>query len=474
MLDRPDKQDGDEAILDDARRRFKRCQDHEANARQRFIADIKFAEGDSDNLYQWDKSAYDDRIAARKPALTVNKTRQANLQILNDQRQNKSQIRIRPVGDGATYKAAQIFEGIVRHIEYQSRAPEAYDSAAYSQIYGGFGFWRITTDYVGDGSFDQEIFIRRVRDPLSMYLDPDAQEYDKSDARFGFAFIDRPRDQAEVEYGWLKDDVPVRNGIDHNLGWNDTDTVRECEYYRVTEVDDELMHLRVPEHGLYHGSPAIEGMQHRSALPVQWNEDLHGHMAMRRRAVKTAKVEWFRIVGDRILERNVWPGRYIPAVMVIGEETVIDGQLDRKGHTRAQKDPQRIYNYFTSEACAYVAGQTKSPWLTSARAVEGHETMWNTANIETRPYMLWNDTDEQGAPIAKPERIAPPVSHSAAMEGMRYAQNEMMMASGQYQSQFGENENAKSGVAIQTRQRQGDNATYHYIDHLAQGIDLVH
>jgi hypothetical protein len=53
---------------------------------------------------------------------------------------------------------------------------------------------------------------------------------------------------------------------------------------------------------------------------------------------------------------------------------------------------------------------------------------------------------------------------------MKIAQMEMMMASGQYQSQFGENENAKSGIAIQTRQRQGDNATYHYIDHLAQAI----
>jgi hypothetical protein len=59
------------------------------------------------------------------------------------------------------------------------------------------------------------------------------------------------------------------------------------------------------------------------------------------------------------------------------------------------------------------------------------------------------------------------------MEGMKIAQMEMMMASGQYQSQFGENENAKSGIAIQTRQRQGDNATYHYIDHLAQAIEFT-
>ena len=43
----------------------------------------------------------------------------------------------------------------------------------------------------------------------------------------------------------------------------------------------------------------------------------------------------------------------------------------------------------------------------------------------------------------------------------------MMMASGQWQSQVGENENAKSGVAINARQRQGDRATYHFIDNQA-------
>jgi hypothetical protein len=82
----------------------------------------------------------------------------------------------------------------------------------------------------------------------------------------------------------------------------------------------------------------------------------------------------------------------------------------------------------------------------------------------------FNHVDDAGQPIPAPQRVQPPVSAPVAMDGMKVAQMELMMASGQYQSQFGENENAKSGVAIQTRQRQGDNATYHYIDHLAQAI----
>jgi hypothetical protein len=53
---------------------------------------------------------------------------------------------------------------------------------------------------------------------------------------------------------------------------------------------------------------------------------------------------------------------------------------------------------------------------------------------------------------------------------MQTAQQELMMASGQYQEQFGQQSNATAGVAIQARQRQGDTATYHFIDNVARAI----
>lgn len=53
---------------------------------------------------------------------------------------------------------------------------------------------------------------------------------------------------------------------------------------------------------------------------------------------------------------------------------------------------------------------------------------------------------------------------------MTTAQQELMMSSGQYQEQFGQQSNAQAGVAIQARQRQGDRATYHFIDNVARAI----
>jgi hypothetical protein len=187
-------------VVEEARARFKKAKDWEQDARNRYKADVRFCEGDSDNKYQWEATIYEGRVGSDAPALTINKTRQHCLQIVNDARQNKAQIRIRPVGDGATYEAAKVFEGVCRHIEYISNAMEAYDAATWHQVTGGIGYWRVVTDYIQGDTFDQEAYIRRIHDPLSVYLDPDIQEFDGSDARWGFIFQDCPKETFEADY----------------------------------------------------------------------------------------------------------------------------------------------------------------------------------------------------------------------------------------------------------------------------------
>ncbi len=488
MADIDDRDDGaegvspDETIVLEAKKRFRRCREWEQEARTNALEDTKFAEGDSRNKYQWDAAQHQARTKDGRPALTINKVRQGCLQIINDQRQNKSQIRVRPVGDGASFPAAEVHEGIVRHIEYQSNAMETYDSAAWHQITGGYGAWRVTTEYVDDGSLDQDIFIRRVKDPNTVWLDPDINEFDGSDARFGFVTKDLSRDAFKVEYPDWAGKIPEgrEEGFTaDDAGWHDTDKVRVAEYFRRVDTKDTLHHVQVPDGAPWPAGVPRAGVVKQSDHPEEHHAAIAA-MATRSRPITSHKVEWYKIAGDQIIERGEWAGRFIPLVRVIGEETVLDGKLDRKGHVRALLDPQRMFNYYASQDVEFIAGQTKTPWIGVAEAFEGVESYWANPS-DTKGYLPYNAYDEQGRPIPKPERIEPPVSHQAAGQGMDRAERQMMAASGQYQSQFGEAENAKSGVAIQTRQRQGDNATYHYIDHMAQAqrftgrilIDLI-
>jgi len=467
----------DDKIIRQAKDEFERCESWEAETRRRFIEDIRFANGDPDNGWQWDTAIQTDREGSKKPCLTINKTRQHNLQITNDAKQNKPGVNIRPVGDSATYDAAQVFEGIVRHIEYQSNAEQAYDTATVFQVQGGIGYWRVVTDYVSDTSFDQEIYIRRVKNPQSVYLDPDITEADGSDARFGFIFEDVENKLFKVQYPDFEDMVVSSNTISPTDNWLSKDYVRVAEYYVREQKRDKLITFIVPPPFASAGQQVVLRKSEMDADIKAVYDGVKdaakanpGVDAPIERDIVTDEINWYKIAGNQIIERRQWLGKYIPIVRIIGEETVIEGKLDRKGHTRSMKDAQRMYNYWTSEATTQVALQAKTPWLAPAEAIEGLEGYWGASNTDNASVLPYNAVNETGQAIPAPQKQAPPQMASAYIQGMQICQDQMMMTSGQYQSQFGQNENATSGKAINERQRQGDNATYHFIDNLAVGI----
>lgn len=472
--ERPDpQQEADNEIILEAKKRFKICEDWESQARVYFNYDYKFSNADSNNMFQWDNWVVGDRISLQRPCLTINKTMQHNLQIINDGKQNKPGVNIRPVGDEASFEAAQVFQEVVRHIEYISSAESVYDNASVFQVCAGWGYWRVTVEKI-TGTFDKEIFIRRVKNPLNVYLDPSINEVDGSDAWFGFIFDDMPRDLYEAQYPKYKDVGNVAFG-NREDSWLQKDTVRVAEYFRKTQEDDKLVYFVLPTTGEEVG-------------PIKWSElpkdgreifkeikTREGNLPEEERTYReqdelSEKIEWYKIAGDRIIDRKPWMGKYIPIVRLVGTETVIDGIWDCKGHTRALLDPQRIYNVNSSANVEFGALQTKSPIAASPAAMEGFEDVYARANIDNLAVLPYNEYDEENRQLRPPTRIPPPQSSPAYVEQMKIAQEEMMMVSGQYQAQMGENENAKSGIAINARQRQGDRATYHFIDNQAQAI----
>lgn len=454
----------DDEIVREARDRFRRGNERESSARKNFVLDIKAAHADSYNLYQWDDEVYSARSGQQRPSLTINKIRQHNLQIINDAKQNKTAAKVRPVGGGATVEAAAIFEGVIRHIEYISNASTAYDTATETQVNGGWGHWRLVTDYASEDSFDQEIYIRRIRDPLSVLLDPDAQEADKSDARWGFVFKDVDRKVFKMEYPQYADLAPMSAGswgYNDGSGWNDRDHVRIAEYYRMSEVEDELI-----------GYPDENGeMQTKRASALgKLAKEIRKRPGVMVRKIKRPSIEWFKIVGNEIVDRRDWLGDTIPLPMIVGNETIIDGKLDRAGHTRWMLDAQKSYNYHVSQAVAAVGYQTKTPWVASAESLEGNEEAWANANTQTAATLTYRAISDSGLPLEPPKRIDPPQFAAAYGELMQIAGRDIESVSGQHEAEMGKPSNEKSGIAIQQRQRQADRATFQYVDNLAIGV----
>lgn len=452
-------------IVDEATKRAERCIQYESTCRSNWLNDYKFAEADAYNGFQWPLNIRQTRELEDRPFLTINKTRQHCLQIINDAKQNKPSMKFRATGGGASYAGAQMLDGVARRIEYQSNASMAYDLATNFMVKAGFGWLRLRTKFVDSDSFDQDIYIEGVEDPLAWYLDCEATG-DKLNARFGFGFEDMSRERAREKYGkWAE--KATAEPIQGVGNWTSSDHVRVMEYYRREAKKDRLYAVKTPDGGW----KTLRKSMLDAADPAL-SKALDADASVRWREVEDFTVHYHLIIGGHDVPeaRSIWPGRYIPLIKVVAEERVIEGVYDCVSHTRALLDPQRMYNYWSSAAVEFGALQGKTPWITPIEAIEGYETYWRTANRVNHAYLPYNGLDDQGNTIAAPKRTDPPVAAPVCLEGMRIAQMEMMLVSGQYESVMGQGSNERSGKAINERQRAGENATYHFINGMGNSI----
>jgi hypothetical protein len=463
--DEPDGLSEDGKVILEAKERFKRAQDWETNFRRLFVVDSKFAYGDSDNGWQWPDDIRRDREVNKRPALTI-PIIQTHLNLIkNDARQNKPSIKISPTDNEASFESAQIYEGLIRDIEYKSHAQDIYDDVGDDQVDGGIGYCRLEQYYPDEKSFDQALRISPVPNALSVYLDCDIKLKDGSDAKWGFVFDETPRKEFEREYPDVDLDA-ISNGVsfDANDDWVRQDYVRTAEYYRILFKSDTLYWVRDGQgnESTFLASEAPKGFKDTLEAPGTDSKT---------RDVKTKQLEWYKIAGNAIIKRDTKrKGNYIPIARAVGIEKVISGQLERKGFVRSLKDSQRMYNYHASGAVEYGALQTKTPWTGAAAAFEGNEVAWNNANRDNAAYLTFKHLDSEGNPLpesALPRRIDPPTSAAVMIKGMEDASTQMQMITGQYAAQQGAPSNEKSGKAIQERQRQSDIATYLFVNNLA-------
>jgi hypothetical protein len=454
-----------EKLITRAQKQFKSFMDWEGAFRSSFSEDIRFANGDADNQWQWDGEVLQSRKDC--PSMTINMTWIHCALIQNEIKRNPPAITVRPTGGGATMKSAEVYGGLIREIARASDATNIYLKAAESLVQGGVGYWRVLTEYEDENSFDQVIRIRSVRSPLGVAMDPDAKEPSGADATWGMIFEDEKNDRLEDEYEKYKDAVGAENAITVNVAsadWKNEDYTRVAEWYEKDKFQDQLLGFTDPDSGAF--TTAFLSDIKDSEIRQRVLADVR----TQKRAVTRSRICWYKIFGDKIVDYREVPGKkYIPLVRVVGQETIIDGNLDRKGIVRNLKDSQRNMNYWVSAGAMQVALQTNVPWVGPAAAFENIK-QWEDANRGRYAYLPFNHLDDEGNPIPAPTRPAPPVMAQAYISGIQIASQQFKDISGQHENTQGQQDNAISGTAIKARQGQGETSTYHFPNALAQGV----
>lgn len=447
------KSKNNKAIVDTARERFRFAADAEKDIRQSAIEDIEFSVGD-----QWDDRDRKTRGDDGRPTLTVNRLPQFIRQITNDQRQNRPSIKVSPVDDLADPKTAKILQGIIRHIEYNSNADLAYDTAFDAAVRSSFGYMRVITDYEDPESFNQEILICPVRNQFSCYLDPNHTLPDGSDAGWGFAFEDIAKEEYEKLYP--KSELSYGSDLFKSLGdegmdWATEKTVRIAEYF-VKEFEEKTIYQ------LSDGS-VIEEDALELALAAGLTID-------KKKTTSVPKVKWYKINGCEVLEEKEWPGKWIPIIPVYGNEVILNGKRILESAIRYAKDPQKLLNYWVSCETETIALAPRAPWIGYEGQFEGHEDKWRTANRRNHAYLEVQPVsiNGQAAPLPQRNAFEPPVQ--AITNARLQASEDLKATTGIYDSALGARSNESSGVAIQRRADQAQTANFHFVDNLSRSM----
>ena len=464
-----DKSDAD--VLSTARSRLDMAISALSESREDELDDLRFYAGSPDNHWQWPADVLATRGAVQgqtinaRPCLTINKLPQHVHQVTNEQRQNRPQPKVIPVDDKADIEVAEIFNGVIRHIEYISDADVAYDTACENQVAYGEGYVRILTEYCDPNTFNQDIKIGRIRNSFSVYMDPLIQDPCGADARWCFITEDLPRDEYERQFPNASPLTTLQTlGVgDQSISqWLNENTVRIAEYFYVENTRETL--------NLYPGNlTAFQGSPEDRMLRMQFGKPLRSRESDRKR------IKWLKINGYEVLERADWAGSHIPVIRCVGNEFEVEGRLYVSGLVRNAKDAQRMYNYWTSQEAEMLALAPKAPFIGYGGQFEGYETQWKTANTQNWPYLEVNPdvTDGQGAVLPLPQRAAPPLPQTGLIQAKMGASEDIKNTTGQYNASLGMGSNERSGKAILARQRESDTGTYHYVDNYARMIRYV-
>jgi hypothetical protein len=439
------KKDSD--IISAAKDCLEKFQDRESDNIRRAEDSILFRAGE-----QWPDDIKRDREdksqdGGPRPCPVLDKTNQYVRQVINEERQNRASIKVRPVDDQSDKEVAEVLTGIIRHIEDSSNALDAYTTAGEHAIDGGWGFFRIVTEYCDDLSFDQDIRIKSIPNRFSVAFGPHT-EPDGSDVKEAVVLEDVPIETFKAKYPKAK-----TQGFEDDA-WMDEETIRVAEYFKV-----------IPE------SIKIHMLPDGSVVTDEELDQFPDIEVIKSRITTINRVKWYKITSVEVLDTKDIIGKYIPIIKVIGNYLFMpDGKVRLSGMIEQMMDPQRLHNYAHAGFIEHVALAPRSPWVAASEAVKGYEDDYSQANRRNITLLPFNHLDDAGNPLPMPQRTQPAGISPGWQQMLANTEHGIEASVGMYGASVGAEGQEKSGIALQEQKSQGMVGNFHFPDNLSRSI----
>lgn len=444
-------EDTDSEILIEATDRFTNIYEDDGDNRNRQLEDTRF-------VYvpgaQWTDTIRQNRTQWNEPCLEFNDLPQFVNEVVNDARQNRPSIQVHPANGQASKEVAEIEQGLIRGIEYESKAEAVYDNGIEGAVVGGRGWAYVDSEWV-QGKLYQKIVIKPILDPQMVRASMDYQQPDGSDRNF--VFVVESCERAEFIKRWPKAEPSSFEDAENT--WKDgKDRIYIAKYYRRQCTYRTLVQMSDGAVGYKDTMPKAPA----------------GITIVAQREAEVYTVEWFLIAGgNQILDRGIWPGECIPVVCFVGEDKLIDGKRIYQGLIRRMRDATSMFNFGMTAQAISLAMTPRAPWDAPQEAIEDYQQIWKDANNKNISVLPWKHKDKDGEPIPRPQRIERSMVDAGWVQWGAQMQAVKKSTAGIYENSLGQKSQEVSRVAIVAKEKQGDKATFHYLDNQNRAIALI-
>ncbi|MCK6946281.1 portal protein [Enterobacter bugandensis] len=454
--------------------RFDRAYTPQQDVREKCIEATRFARVPGG---QWEGATaagtkLDDQFE-KYPKFEINKVATELNRIIAEYRNNRITVKFRPGDKEASEELANKLNGLFRADYEETDGGEACDNAFDDAATGGFGCFRLTSMLVNE--YDpmderQRIAIEPIYDPSrSVWFDPDAKKYDKSDAMWAFCMYSLSPEKYETEYGKTPpSSLDVTTMTSWEYDWFEPEVVYIAKYYEVRKESVDVISYRQPLTGeiATYDSDQIEDIQDELAIA--------GFEEVARRSVKRRRVYVSVVDGQNFLEKpRRIPGEHIPLIPVYGKRWFIDDIERVEGHIAKAMDPQRLYNLQVSmlaDTAAQDPGQIPIVGMEQIRGLEKH---WEARNKKRPAFLPLREVKDKAGNIiagATPAGYTQPAVMNQALAALlQQTSADIQEVTGGSQAM----QQMPSNVAQETvnnLMNRSDMASFIYLDNMAKSL----
>lgn len=412
---------------------------------------LEFVLGD-----QWkeDESKLFERY--NKIPLSFNKLGVLMNHILGDQMSNTPNLQISPE-ENVPPEAVDIRAALIKSITINSDTRSVFQTAFFQSVVGGFGAFRIGTDWTSPRSFVQEIKFYEIDDPNLAYWDLAAISKCKTDGMYAGYRTRMSRKSFSSKWG---KDIERQVG---NSAINEDSAPALQDDESITVIDDyERVGKKVTIYELSDGS-TVDSSEYKqlerqtigdkkylisNGMPVT--------VVQKRDTVEYA-ITHRQIAGDWILDETDFPSEQLPIVFVDQKSyRNKQGQQICRSFFRDVKDTQRFLNYLATQI-AYILKISRWDQFIMARknaASPDSQAQWRDPSV-IRGALYYDETPAG----SKPEQLRAPELSASLTQQYERTLMDLQSGTGIYNTQLGEMGNEVSGRAIDKRNIRGSKNT---------------